>query len=151
MKNMIAALLLAACAPAVAAKPAADLDRKAETEAKNKALVLEFWAKVFDGRDVSKARDYLAEDLIQHNPAVPGGLKGFVEYFSKGWTGDRPAGATDFAEVLADGDLVQLVIRRRQPMPSDPSKSYEIFWFDLYRVKDGRIVEHWDPARLRAP
>lgn len=48
--------------------------------------------------------------------------------------------------MLVDGDLVQLVIRRPRPEPADATKTYNSHWFDLFRVRDGKIVEHWDPA-----
>ena len=48
--------------------------------------------------------------------------------------------------VLAEGDLVQLMMRRPRPEPADATKTYDSYWFDLFRVKDGKIVEHWDSA-----
>jgi predicted SnoaL-like aldol condensation-catalyzing enzyme len=29
---------------------------------------------------------------------------------------------------------------------SDASKKYATTWFDLFRIVDGKIAEHWDPA-----
>ena len=137
------ALAVAFAAP-VAAQPAATADTAA-----NKALVLAFWRNVFDAQDWAKAKEYLSEDYIQHNPNVASGLKGFTDYFSKLWPAPKPAGSvveTQFAAVLADGDLVQLMMRRPRPEPADATKTYDSYWFDLFRVKDGKIVEHWDSA-----
>ena len=39
-----------------------------------------------------------------------------------------------------------LVWKRNLPEPTDKAKSYEAFWFDVKRVKDGKLVEHWDNA-----
>jgi predicted SnoaL-like aldol condensation-catalyzing enzyme len=27
-----------------------------------------------------------------------------------------------------------------------PERTYTTTWFDMFRVVDGKIVEHWDPA-----
>ena len=34
----------------------------------------------------------------------------------------------------------------KKPEPSNPAKTYDSFWFDMFRVKDGKLVEHWDNA-----
>jgi predicted SnoaL-like aldol condensation-catalyzing enzyme len=121
---------------------------QSETE-RNKALVLEFWRVVFQAQNADAAKNYLAEDYIQHNPLVKSGRSGFVEFFSKIWKQPKPVEATlrnppDL--VIAEGDLVTLVWKRRLPEPNDKTKTYEAFWFDVMRVKDGKLVEHWDNA-----
>jgi predicted SnoaL-like aldol condensation-catalyzing enzyme len=35
---------------------------------------------------------------------------------------------------------------RQYKDPKDPSKTYTTTWFDMYRIKNGKIDEHWDPA-----
>jgi predicted SnoaL-like aldol condensation-catalyzing enzyme len=121
---------------------------QSETE-RNKALVLEFWRVVFQAQNAEAAKNYLADDYIQHNPLVKSGRSGFVEFFSKIWKQPKPVEATlrnppDL--VIAEGDLVTLVWKRRLPEPNDKMKTYEAFWFDVMRVKDGKLVEHWDNA-----
>jgi hypothetical protein len=35
-----------------------------------------------------------------------------------------------------------------QKDPHDPSKIYDQAWFDMVRVENGKVMEHWDGARL---
>jgi predicted SnoaL-like aldol condensation-catalyzing enzyme len=115
----------------------------------NKKLVLDFWHTVFDGQDVSKAKLYLAPGYRQHNPNVATGLKGFEDFFGPMWPKPKAAAdikLTQFDVVMAEGDLVQVMFKRPRPEVDDPTKTYMSFWFDLFRIKDGKIVEHWDCA-----
>ncbi len=146
-------LFTAIGALAIAATP---LVGHAETRAQlaaNKALVERFVHEVFDAQDVSKAKLFMAEGYIQHNPMVPTGLKGFEQAFGARW---KPKAAADikltkFAAVVAEGDLVSVVMHVDMPDPTAPGKTYDAFWFDLYRVKSGKLVEHWDAALKRPP
>ena len=116
---------------------------------RNKALVLDFWRVVFEAQNAEAAKSYLAEDYIQHNPNVKTGRAAFVDFFSKMWKQPKPVEATlrnPPALVVAEGDLVTLVWKRQLPEPTDTTKRYEAFWFDVMRVKDGKLVEHWDNA-----
>lgn len=116
----------------------------------NKQLVLDMWYHFICAHDVTKAAQYIAEDYVQHNPNAEQGLKGVVDYHVALWPeGPKAPGTyqmTQFAAVLAEGDLVQLVMRIPRPHPTDPARTYDSHWFDLFRVKDGMIVEHWDSA-----
>jgi predicted SnoaL-like aldol condensation-catalyzing enzyme len=127
----------------------------------NKQLVLEFSRQVFEARDTSKAGNFLAEDVIDHNPNIPSGLKGFVETFDRMW---KPGPRASHPEtdpmqgvqhppvaVVAEGDKVLVVLKIKRPDPDAPSKTYDSFWFDLYRIKNAKITEHWDGALKGAP
>ena len=115
----------------------------------NKQLVLDFFRVVFEAENVGAADQYLAPDYIQHNPLVATGRDGFVNYFKAKWKAPKPVKAKledAPVEVMAEGDLVTLMWKVNKPDPQDKSKTYEAFWFDMFRVKDGKLVEHWDCA-----
>ena len=97
-------------------------------------------------KNVPLASSYLADGYIQHNPLVPTGKAGFVAFFNKVWAGKPPSPWVAPDEVVTEGDLVSVMLKRPKPEPSDPTKTYDSFWFDLYRVDGGKIVEHWDGA-----
>ena len=35
--------------------------------------------------------------------------------------------------------------------PTDPLKTYNYNWFDMLRIDNGQIQEHWDTARKAPP
>lgn len=116
--------------------------------AANKRLVYDFWREVFEAGNLERADRYLAESYIQHNPRVPTGRAGFVEFFGK-IARARPVEArvrTPIVSMLAEGDLVTVAFVREYPDPRAPGKTYTSTWFDQFRIQDGLIVEHWDAA-----
>ncbi|MEO6279985.1 nuclear transport factor 2 family protein [Roseateles sp.] len=119
--------------------------------AANKRLVYDFWREVFEGGHMERVDRYLAESYIQHNPSVPTGRAGFVAVFSQI---AMPKPIEDrvkapLVAITAEGDLVILSFVREQPDPKDPAKKYTTTWFDMFRIENGKIAEHWDPATKR--
>lgn len=54
--------------------------------------------------------------------------------------------------VLVQCDIVTVVHQiYRQDPTAEPGKFYEAFTFDAYRVKNGKVVEHWDNQLINAP
>lgn len=123
----------------------ADLDR---TEA-NRALVLEFAEKVLKGADYSVLTDYIStETYHQHNPEAADGLDGFGAAAARWAEQGRNLVYRTVHRVVAEGDLVLL--------QSEGEFGVPVAYYDLFRVQDGRIVEHWDvitpvPAELPHP
>jgi predicted SnoaL-like aldol condensation-catalyzing enzyme len=120
-------------------------------EAANKATVLAMWHAVIDGRDFAAAARYIAPDYRQHSPSADQGLDSLIAFLrvELGDEGPRAPGSyplTQFAHVIAEGDLVQLMFRRPLPDPHVPGRTVEVWWYDTYRLRDGMIVEHWDCA-----
>jgi predicted SnoaL-like aldol condensation-catalyzing enzyme len=111
-------------------------DGGADTEA-NRHLVSEFAEQVLVGADFSLLTDFIATDTyLQHNPEAADGLDGFGAAVAM-WEGlgKRP----DYRNVdcvVADGDFV--FVR------SEGEFGVASTFNDLWRVRQGRIVEHWD-------
>jgi predicted SnoaL-like aldol condensation-catalyzing enzyme len=45
---------------------------------------------------------------------------------------------------VTERDLVVLALRRELPDLEHEGQTYTTTWFDMFRVADGKIVEHWD-------
>lgn len=105
--------------------------------AENKKIVIEFYNKLFGDKDVSAIDKYLAEDYIQHNPSVADGSKALKKAVTE-WFAGAPKEKIDIQHVAAEGDLVFLHIK------SKTATGKYISIVDIFRVKEGKIVEHWD-------
>jgi predicted SnoaL-like aldol condensation-catalyzing enzyme len=64
--------------------------------------------------------------------------------------GPTPPG-NRFEIVTAECDIVTIVHSGFRHDPTGQTKFYEAFTFDTFRVKGGRLVEHWDGASLSTP
>ncbi len=112
-------------------------ERDLALEDSNKALVQDFYNNFFNKHDIGAA-SVVAEDYIQHNPHVPDGKKPFVDYFS-GYFVENPEARNEIIRAVASGDLVWLHVRSTNGA-EDRGQAV----VDIFRVEDGRIVEHWD-------
>lgn len=140
--------------PVVALPPAQQLEALKDSDSKeaaNKKLVYDFWREVFVARDMSKADQYLAENYIQHNPNVPTGRAPFVAFFGSRPSQPAKPAIDDLVAIVGDGDLVTLAFRREMPDPANPGATYTTTWFDMFRVENGKIAEHWDYGTKAAP
>ena len=114
----------------------------------NKRLVYDFWREVFEGGHMEFAEKYMAPSYVQHNPNVPTGRTAFIEFFGKYVRPKEiePRVVAPLVAIVAEGDLVVLAFAREGKDSKDPTKSYTTTWFDMFRIADGKIAEHWDPA-----
>lgn len=104
------------------------------SSAANKDLVVTAVTKLFGQRDTSAVDAYFGPTYTQHSAVAADGLDGL-----RALAANLPAGFRyEPARVLGEGDLVVThgVYHGFGPEP--------LVAFDLWRVADGRIVEHWD-------
>jgi predicted SnoaL-like aldol condensation-catalyzing enzyme len=66
--------------------------------------------------------------------------------------GARPPQGNPLEVVTAECDIVTAIHKNyRQDPTADPGTFYEAYGFDTFRVKDGKLVEHWDGALINPP
>ncbi|HWA12256.1 MAG TPA: ester cyclase [Burkholderiales bacterium] len=106
-------------------------------EEANKKLVVEFYERVLNQKDVAAIDRYVGP-YRQHNPQAadgPEGLKGYIGYLK-----DKvPRFHAQIRRVIAEGDLVVLHVHAT---PAPGARGMAII--DIFRVADGKLVEHWD-------
>jgi predicted SnoaL-like aldol condensation-catalyzing enzyme len=131
--------------PGIGPKPVKPANSPAEQKVEDIANV-EF-KDILQYGHAELADKVMAENYIQHNPNVPGGREGFKNFFR-----NRPAEPIK-AEwknepelILTSGDLTLYMMKRFSKDPVDPTKVYKWNWFDMVRVDNGMIQEHWDMA-----
>lgn len=101
----------------------------------NKELVLNFYEEVFNGHDLTNLDRYLRPDYKQHSTTVANGREGFRAFAQK-FLSLKPH--MDILYALEEGDLV--VVFFKCTLENGIVNKV----FDLYRVTDGLLAEHWD-------
>jgi len=121
-------------------------DKKLEA---NKTLIYNLFREVLEARHMDLADKYLSDDFIQHNPNAANGLPALKKYFADRNIQPQPINTKlkrPITAIIAEGDLVMVLYPSERTDPKDPSKKYTTTGFDAYRIRNGKVVEHWDPA-----
>jgi predicted SnoaL-like aldol condensation-catalyzing enzyme len=106
--------------------------------AANRAIVLDFVDLFYRQRRVREAFErHVAEDYTQHNPNIPDGREAAIAMLAPKFA--DPQAIFDVKRVLVDGDLA-CVHLHGAPAPGTLGAAVA----DLFRLADGKIVEHWD-------
>lgn len=111
----------------------------------NRDIVIQFTEEVFNKGKLELIPQYMREDYKQHNPTVAQGRSGFVEFAAR-FTGLFPQLNLQIKHIYEDGDIVichNLAVLK-------PGEIENIV-FDVYRLQDGRLAEHWDCIQRLTP
>ncbi len=110
----------------------------------NRSLVRSYVEAVLVQRQIDCLEMYLDEGLLQHNPQIGDGIAALRAALEAEVNGEPCIRYDRLHRVLAEGNFVLCVSEGQR---SGVHSSF----YDLYRVADGRIVEHWDTIETIAP
>ncbi len=102
----------------------------------NKELILKFYDEVFNNWDLSNLDEYMLDSYKQHNPTVPDGKAGFLKFAEK-FLSMKPK--MEIHHIVCEGDLVVVFFKCTMGVNGMENKV-----FDMYRIENGKLAEHWD-------
>jgi predicted SnoaL-like aldol condensation-catalyzing enzyme len=114
--------------------------------AANKKLVFDMYRTVLNAGRAGEAARFFTPGYIQHNPNVTSGRDGLVAYIRK-TRPERPIPAQIAFPVIAitaEGDLVTVATVSYEDDLEKPGEKFVTTHFDMFRIEQGRIAEHWD-------
>ena len=92
---------------------------------------------IFRDRDSTAIDRFFSEPFVQHDPNIGDGLPGLRAFVTE-LANSTTTNITIYRTVV-DGDIVML----HSKYEGWPGFSGPVIAFDLFRFKDGKIVEHW--------
>jgi predicted SnoaL-like aldol condensation-catalyzing enzyme len=118
----------------------------------NAKLCDDFLTTVIRGGKVDEASKYLADDFIEHNVNLTANSR--AEFLPKlkafqdrgGFARAAAAGAAQPQRTVFSHDDVVIFISPRPPQdnPNNPGQKMIPTHFDVFRIRNGKIAEHWD-------
>ena len=88
----------------------------------------------------------MKDDYIQHNPTVAQGKEGFVDFAKNRFFKMFPELELKIMHIYEDGDIV--VSHNHAVLKAG---EIENIVFDVYRLEDGKLAEHWDCIQHLTP
>lgn len=108
----------------------------------NKKNVLGFYEVYINQKNFEAAAKYVGSRYIQHNPMGADnleGIKGFIQFMKE----KMPDAHWEMKRAFVDGDYV-ITHGHFVSKPGDRGMAV----MDIFRLENGKIVEHWDVGQL---
>jgi predicted SnoaL-like aldol condensation-catalyzing enzyme len=107
----------------------------------NKALVTKALTEAFINGDLTAIDRYWSDHYIQHNPQIPNGREALKGFFASASSNFK----YEWGLILEDGEFVMVHARLTGLTPKP------LVGVDIFRIKDGKLVEHWDVLQEEVP
>ena len=111
----------------------------------NQQTVLDFYEAALNQKDFDRARPLLGSSYTQHNPRIADGIAGFAA-FLRDIRAQFPDLRAEVKQLFEDGDYV-IAHTHGVRVPGQPGTAI----VDIFRLEDGKIVEHWDVMQPMPP
>lgn len=118
----------------------ADLDKTDE----NRGFVRSLVEQVYIGRRFEDLGAYFAEGLIQHDPQIGDGILPLRSALEAQGNGQLAICYQQVHKVLAEGNFVLT-------MSEGQRRGVHTSYYDLFRIADCKVVEHWNTVEAIAP
>ena len=117
----------------------------------NKALVRRFVEEVWNSGNLDAIDELIAENHVDHDPAQAGGpggrqaVRAMVEMYRAAYPDTHLA----IGEMIAEGDLVAMTWTATGTHQGElmgapgTGRALELKGINIFRIRDGRIVERW--------
>ena len=169
MKHLVVVLFFLLCAPAFVSSsalpepypvvPAAPEEHAAMLQsddpllAANKRVAYDMYRYIMAAQWDKLPTVASTTNFINHNPNEDKGYQGVVD-FLKSVLGEESRPIKDtlprLVSIFAERDMVIMAfVSRPIPHPNKPGETYSTTHFDMFRIQDGLVVEHWDSGRIR--
>jgi len=121
----------------------------------SKAVVLRWFAEL-DRGNLDVVEDLIAEDYVDHNPALPNlpagreGVRQYVRLLKSAF----PDAVHVIDDIIAEGDKVMTRVTAHGTFLGEcigyqpTGRTVEISGIAVHRVQDGRLIEHWAHADI---
>jgi predicted SnoaL-like aldol condensation-catalyzing enzyme len=93
--------------------------------------------EIFRNRNPTAIDRFFSEPFVQHDPNITDGLSGLKAFAAE--VASSPTANVTIYRTLVDGDIVML----HSKYEGLRGFAGPVIAFDLFRFKDGKIVEHW--------
>ena len=107
---------------------------------RNKEVALKVLKGAFIEHDAAVVDRYFSPDYVQHNPVIPNGAGAIANLIPT-----LKDLSYEIGMVVAEGDLV-MVHGRYVGWGPKP-----LIAVDIFKVKNGKVVEHWDVMQEEVP
>lgn len=144
----------AALAACLLASPA--LAHRLPEEKANAQVVLDFYNAMNDADEAGAMKDriqgiaekFISPDYVQHaetfaNLPGPGNARDKLVRMFKSMPAMKAPPRPKTEAIMAEGDRVMLLTSREATNPSTGKVTVN-YIFNMFRIKDGKLIEHWD-------